>query len=90
MSTLTKEIPAYIPSRVKSSDSIEYKYIPKKIFKTWRTSEVSQEMYNAVYTWVDKNPDWEFHFFDDQASVLKQIDIKTKLRQMTVNRELIA
>lgn len=67
MSTSIKKIPAFIPSRAKLSNSIEYQYITKKIFKTWRTSEVSQEMYNAVYTWIDKNPDWEFHFFDDEA-----------------------
>lgn len=67
MSISIKKIPAFIPSRAKLSNSIEYQYITKKIFKTWRTSEVSQEMYNAVYTWIDKNPDWEFHFFDDEA-----------------------
>lgn len=65
MSNEMRNIPKYIPAK-KELDK-KYENIPKKIFKTWRTSEVSNEMYNAVYTWIDKNPDWEFHFFDDSA-----------------------
>ena len=45
----------------------KYKYIPKKIFQTGVSCEVTKGMYNAVHTWIDKNPDWEYHFFDDKA-----------------------
>ena len=62
--TLTK----YLPARDKSpSNKKEYKYIPKKIFQTWVTNKVNPGMYDAVYTWIDKNPDWEYHFFDAKA-----------------------
>ena len=61
-----KEIPNYLPARDKNpSNKKEYKYIPKKIFQTWGTNQVSPGMYDAVYTWIDKNPDWEYHFFDN-------------------------
>lgn len=67
MSIPMKEIPSYIASRDKNLISKSYKSIPKKIFKTWRTNKVGSEMYNAIYTWIDLNPDWEFYFFDDSA-----------------------
>ena len=44
------------------SNNKEYKYIPKKIFQTWVTNQVSPGMYDAVHTWIDKNPDWEYLF----------------------------
>ena len=63
-----KEIPNHLPARDKNpSNKKEYKYIPKKIFQTWETNQVSPGMYDAVHTWIDKNPDWEYHFFDDKA-----------------------
>jgi mannosyltransferase OCH1-like enzyme len=45
----------------------DFKYIPKKIFQTWETDKVTPGMYNAVHTWIDKNPDWECYFFDSAS-----------------------
>ena len=45
----------------------QYNFIPKKIFQTWETNEVTPAMYDAVHTWIDKNPDWEYYFFDDKS-----------------------
>ena len=59
-------IPSYIAPRKSLNQT--YQHIPKKIFQTWETSKVSQGMYNAVYSWINKNPDWEYYFFDDLAS----------------------
>ena len=40
--------------------------IPKKIFQTWRTAIVSAQMYYAVQSIIDKNPEYEYHFFSDK------------------------
>ena len=63
-----KTIPSYLPPRNTSSQNKKvYKYIPKKIFQTWETNKVPSGMYDAAHTWIDKNPDWEYHFFDNKA-----------------------
>ena len=63
-----KSLPKYLPPRVEHpKNKKDFKYIPKKIFQTWETNKVSLEMYDAVHTWIDKNPDWEYHFFDAKA-----------------------
>ena len=69
-----KTIPSYLPPRNTSSQNKkDYKYIPKKIFQTWETNNVTPGMYDAVYTWIDKNPDWEYNFFakDDRRNFIK-------------------
>jgi hypothetical protein len=69
-----KTIPSYLPPRNTSSQNKKvYKYIPKKIFQTWETNKVTPGMYDAVHTWIDKNPDWEYHFFDkdDRRNFIK-------------------
>ena len=43
--------------------------IPKKIFMTWSSHELSNTMYNNVQLWVEKNPDWELHLYDDQECI---------------------
>ena len=58
-----KTIEYYIPA--KEYNNKEHSHIPKKIFKTWGSNQVSDGMYNAIYTWIDKNPEWEFYLFDD-------------------------
>ena len=65
---MQKELPKHLPPRdTNSSNQKSYKYIPKKIFHTWGTNQVTPGMYDAVHTWIDKNPDWEYYFFDDKA-----------------------
>ena len=59
-------IPTYLEAREKSSS--HYKYIPKKIFQTFYTNEVPKHLYDVVQTWINKNPDWEYHLFDDKQS----------------------
>ena len=63
---MQKQLPDYLaPRDTSSSNKKDYKYIPKKIFQTYKTNQVSSGMYDAVYTCIDKNPDWEYHFFDN-------------------------
>ena len=46
---------------------------PKKIFQTYETNQISSGMYDAAHTWIDKNPDWEYCFFDkdDRRNFIK-------------------
>ena len=60
------KLPTYLAPREKNNKH-KYKYIPKKIFQTGESHEVTKGMYDAVHTWIDKNPDWEYHFFDKTA-----------------------
>ena len=69
-----KSLPKYLPPRDKNpKNKKDFKYIPKKIFQTWETNKVTPGMYDAVHTWIDKNPDWEYHFFDkdDRRNFIK-------------------
>ena len=69
-----KSLPKYLPPRDKNpKNKKDFKYIPKKIFQTWETNKVAPGMYDAVHTWIDKNPDWEYHFFDkdDRRNFIK-------------------
>ena len=69
-----KALPRHLPPRDKNpKNKKDFKYIPKKIFQTWETNKVSLGMYDAVHTWIDKNPDWEYHFFDkdDRRNFIK-------------------
>lgn len=60
-----KSLPSYLPLRKREdSSSKRFEYIPKKIFQTWEVNQVSSDMYDAVDTWVSKNPTWEYYFFD--------------------------
>ena len=61
-----RNLPHYLQPRGKSSS--HYKYIPKKIFQTFYTNEVPKHLYDVVQTWITKNPDWEYHLFDDKQS----------------------
>ncbi len=41
---------------------------PKKIFQTWDSPIVPAGMYAAMQSWLDLNPDWEYHLFTDDAA----------------------
>jgi len=62
----TYKLPTHLAPREKNNKH-KYKYIPKKIFQTGGSCEVTKGMYGVVNTWIDKNPDWEYHFFDNNA-----------------------
>ena len=65
---MQRKLPKYLAPRNKNpANKKDFKYIPKRIFQTWETNQVSPGMYDAVYTRIDKNPDWEYYFFDDNA-----------------------
>lgn len=43
--------------------------IPKIIFQTLKTRRVSEQMYYAIQSILDKNPDYEYYLYDDQDIV---------------------
>ena len=65
MNQKKQTLPSYIAPR--KSINHTYQHIPKKVFQTWETHEVTQGMYDAAHTWIDKNLDWEYYFFDHLA-----------------------
>ncbi len=58
----------YIPVREKYiTEDKKYKFISKKIFQTWETDLVSEDMFEAVSSWINNNPEWEYYFFDIES-----------------------
>ena len=60
----------YIP---KDSLSNKLYQIPKKIFMTWDSHELSDDMHNNIQLWIEKNPDWELYLYDEKQ-VLELIE----------------
>ena len=48
--------------RIKSS-------IPYTIIQTMKTNRVPQKMYNAAMSWSNKNPEYDYEFFDDNRII---------------------
>lgn len=45
----------------------ESRRIPPVIFQTFKTPELPDLMYEAVQSWIEHNPGFEYRFFDDDA-----------------------
>ena len=58
------EIPAHIPARVLSDRQDR---IPKVIYQTFKTRFLPPSMQEAVVSWIDRNPDYDYFLFDDDA-----------------------
>jgi mannosyltransferase OCH1-like enzyme len=52
-----------VPPRAVSE--LKFAHLPKKIFQTWRSTEVSEAMHQAVYSFIEQNPDWHYQLFTD-------------------------
>jgi len=47
----------------------QYQKIPKKIVQTYATRTPQSVLhYNAVMTWIEMNPDYEYYFYDNKQS----------------------
>ncbi len=59
-------MPSCIPARDSSSNILKpYKYIPRKIFQTWESSEVTPSTFQAANAWVTHNSNWEYNFYNE-------------------------
>jgi hypothetical protein len=52
-----------VPPRAVSE--LKFAHLPKKIFQTWRSTQVSEAMHQAVYSFIEQNPDWHYQLFTD-------------------------
>jgi hypothetical protein len=56
-------------SRPRAIDTVEsVSAIPRVIVQTYRTSTVVRPVQSAVARWQEMNPEFDYHFFDDEAS----------------------
>ena len=39
--------------------------IPKVIYQTWKSNNLTDYLHDCAYTWISKNPDYRYEFFDD-------------------------
>ena len=62
MPLIDKTIPARVPL-----PHGESRRIPPLIFQTFKTPELPNLMYEAVQSWIEHNPGFEYRFFDDDA-----------------------
>ena len=59
-----KYFKSYLPQSNVAID--KQSHIPKKIFMTWHSHQLSDDMYNNIQLWIKNNSDWELHLYDDQ------------------------
>ena len=60
----SETLPKFI--KCKSDDltaTKKFEHLPKNIFQTWESSQVSPKMYHAVQSWLVLNPDWNYYFY---------------------------
>jgi mannosyltransferase OCH1-like enzyme len=62
MFTVAKFIPGDMSARSE-------RLIPYKIHQTFKTNHIPTDMYNAVLTWLNLNPAYDYHFYDDNDIV---------------------
>ncbi len=61
-----KNFESYLPE---SNAIAEEGSIPKKIFMTWSSHQLSDAMYDNIQLWIKYNPDWELNLYDDQECI---------------------
>lgn len=60
----TIEMPYFIPA-TKPEKRNKNQKIPYIIVQTMKTNKVPFFMYNSIKTWAEKNPEYDYYFFDD-------------------------
>jgi Glycosyltransferase sugar-binding region containing DXD motif len=61
------DVPFHIPR--KKNDIKEIGGIPLTIYQSWRTNTVSVKMREAIYTLLDKNPEFDYYLYSDEKCV---------------------
>ena len=69
----------------KSDEYVNSRIVPYKIHQTFKTTKVPINMYNAVRSWIDKNINYNYYFYDDNDidEIIKEYDCEG----MDINRE---
>ena len=64
--TLKKFSIAKIQEATQSQDDNPLQFIPKNIFQTYASTELTEGAYHAIQSWRDLNPTWSHYFFTDE------------------------
>ncbi|CAH6419255.1 Hypothetical protein HVR_LOCUS454 [uncultured virus] len=73
---MTTIIPSYIPARMESNIPTK---IPKVIYQTFCTHVLPVRLSDAIRTWLDRNPEYEYRYYDDgdqREFIQKHFDTK--------------
>lgn len=54
-----------IPTSLSASVEGTSQLIPRVIYQTFKSSEVTDRLYYAAQTWIQYNPDYSYEFYDD-------------------------
>jgi len=60
-----KQFQSYLPDTSYINDSS----ITKKIFMTWSSHQLSDDMHNNIQLWIKNNPNWELYLYDDKDCI---------------------
>jgi len=62
--------------------------IPRNIFQTWETKNMSEGLKGLAYTWIEKNPNYNYFFYDkyEREEFIKQ---NFDMRVLTAYRRMI-
>ena len=79
-----------IPYSVKASNTSlrTDRSIPYRIMQTMKTTRVPVGMYRAARSWIDKNPEYDYEFFDDERCnqyVKDHYDVDVLTKFMVIN-----
>ncbi|CAH6419257.1 Hypothetical protein HVR_LOCUS456 [uncultured virus] len=77
--TLPFKIPEIIPDIIRSRIQGTVQNIPKVIHQTFQTHGVPNNIAQAIYSWVNHNPDYEYRYYaehDRKAFITKHFDVK--------------
>lgn len=50
-------------------EKLKDKKIPRVIYQTFKSKELTKGMYDAVSTWINLNPEYEHYFYDDENCI---------------------
>jgi len=59
------EIPRSVPPRQSDLAGLAPTKIPRVIYQTFKTALVPDAMFRAASSWIERNPDFAYEFFDD-------------------------
>ena len=66
-----KKINKFIKARINTNNNQK---IPRRIIQTHEHNILPERMINAIYTWIDKNPTYDYYFYDknDRINFIKK------------------
>jgi mannosyltransferase OCH1-like enzyme len=56
----------FLPTTLEPIDVLTNKQlIPRVIYQTWKSNEMPEYLYRCAYSWISKNSDYHYEFYDD-------------------------